>query len=253
MTMSVSTFHVAIIGAGLSGLALALALHQQSIDCTYTLRSSRAAVKHGGALMLTPNGLKVLKRLGIYEAVCAKGVSFDRIYFQDANSGTITEVFEYGSHERYRFRALRIYRSVLLHELLSKVQEKSIPIHFNHRFIEVTPEVATSVNFRFTNGIQASASLLVGADGIHSTVRSYDAPGLSPAFVSQAAIIAAIPTSQLSLPPSTLSDLTAESNNPPLPCGIVAPKLGAFVIAPQTCSGDEVMITVQRHMEPRAR
>ena len=93
--------------------------------------------------------------------------------------------------------------------------------------------------------------LLVGADGIHSTIREYVAPGIKPSFVSMAAIIAAIPTHQLELETSACGDLTAKSNAYPLPGGIVVPEYGAFVIAPQTFEGDEVMITVQRPMEPR--
>ena len=76
--MDRSDFNVAIIGAGFSGLALALALHQQSIRCTiYEGLDSPLSI--GGALMLTPNGLKVLNRLGISEAVCNKGFNFDCI------------------------------------------------------------------------------------------------------------------------------------------------------------------------------
>jgi len=50
---------VAIIGAGLSGLALALA-SQQAIPCrVYENRSSPLNI--GGAVMLSPNALRVLK------------------------------------------------------------------------------------------------------------------------------------------------------------------------------------------------
>ena len=250
MTMGRSNFHVAIVGAGLSGLALALALDQQSINCTiYEARDSPLNI--GGALMLTPNGLKVLNRLGIYKSLCKKGFNFDCIYLQDTGSGSIIETYEYGNQERYGFRALRVYRHILLQELLAKVQEKSIPIHFNHRFAKVVSETEEDVAWEFANGNKATASLLVGADGIHSTVRKHVAPGIKPTFVSMAAIVAAIPTAQLELPAGDLADLNAESNVQPLPAGIVVPKMGAFVIAPQTFDGDEVMITVQRHMAPR--
>jgi 2-polyprenyl-6-methoxyphenol hydroxylase-like FAD-dependent oxidoreductase len=63
-----------------------------------------------------------------------------------------------------------------------------------------------------------------------------------------AAIVAAVPTAQLELPEEDLTDMNAASNIYPIPLGIVVPRLGAFVIAPQTHNGDEVMITVQRPM-----
>jgi 2-polyprenyl-6-methoxyphenol hydroxylase-like FAD-dependent oxidoreductase len=51
---------VVIIGAGLSRLALALALHQQAIPCrVYENRGSPLNI--GGAVMLSPKALRVLK------------------------------------------------------------------------------------------------------------------------------------------------------------------------------------------------
>ena len=63
-----------------------------------------------------------------------------------------------------------------------------------------------------------------------------------------AAAVAVVSTAQLGLPAEDLVDLTAESNAHPLPAAIVVPKMGAFVIAPQTFNGDEALITVTRHI-----
>lgn len=107
------------------------------------------------------------------------------------------------------------------------------------------------MTWKFQDGSTATASLLVGADGIRSTVRAYITPH-KPVFGSMVAIIAAVPTSQLRLPESDIADLNAASNDHPLPAGIVVPGLGAFTIAPQTYNGDEVLITVQRPMTEAA-
>ena len=245
--MNQPTIRVSIIGAGLSGLALALALHDQSIDCTiYEARNESLNI--GGGLMLTPNGLKVLDKLGIYDSLRKTGYTFDNIYFQDADSGRIIETIDYGSLERYGFRTLRTYRHTVLQELLAKVQGKSIPIEFGRRFAHVMSETENDVTWQFSDGRTATASLLIGADGINSSVREYLAPGLKPVFASMAAIVAAIPTAQLQLPKADLADLNAAHNTHPLPVGIVVPKVGTFVTAPQTFDGSEVMITVQRPM-----
>ncbi|KAI9654499.1 MAG: hypothetical protein M1821_006589 [Bathelium mastoideum] len=245
--MDDSALRVAIIGAGLSGLALALALHQQGIN-TSIYEARDAPLDIGGGLMLTPNGLKVLEKLGIYESLNTQGYNFDRIYFQDGDSGRILETIEYGGLERYGIRALRTYRRTVLKELLAKAHADGIPIHFGRKFIHIVSETEDDVTWEFTDGTTETASLLIGADGIHSTVRQYLAPAVEPTFGSMAAIVAAIPTAQLELPKADLDDLNNASNVHPLPGGIVVPKVGAFVMAPQTFNGDEIMITVQRAM-----
>jgi 2-polyprenyl-6-methoxyphenol hydroxylase-like FAD-dependent oxidoreductase len=239
---------VAIIGAGLSGLAMALALHQQSIPCTiYEARETSLNI--GGAVMLMPNGLKALDKLGVYDSLKKRGYNFDRIYIQNAESRRIVETVEYGSEQRYGYQALRIYRSAVIGELLAAVKVKGIPIHFNRKFDHIVCETANNVTWKFKDDSTATASFLIGADGIHSAVRSYLAPDIKPAFAHMAAIVAAVPTAQLELPknPGT-ANLNDPSNDYPIPSGLVVPRLGAFVIAPQTHNGDEVMITVQRRM-----
>ncbi|MCJ1449242.1 MAG: hypothetical protein MMC23_009762 [Stictis urceolatum] len=247
--MSSSPFHVAIIGAGLSGLALALALHRHSIPCTiYEFRS--APLNIGGALMLTPNGLKVLQKLSVLSAVQQQGFNFDTIYLQDAETKNIIETFTYGSEAMYGLRAVRIYRSTVLQILLSAVSSAGITIHYSRRFTSVNCETPSSVTFAFADGSEASASLLVGADGIHSSVRRYVVPQreTEPEFLSLAAIVGAVPTAQLELSALEREDLTSTQNQHPFPIGIVVPRLGAFVMAPQTPSGDEILITVTRRL-----
>lgn len=246
--MASSATDVAIIGAGLSGLALALALHQQSIPCII-YEAREASLNIGGALMLMSNGLKALDKLGVYDALKKRGYNFDRIYIQDAESRRIIETVEYGNVELYGYQGLRIYRFAVLEELLAAVKEKGIPIHFNRKFDHIVSETASNVTWKARDGSTATASLLIGADGIHSTVRSYLAPDVKPAFAHMAAIVAAVPTAQLELPHKPgITNLNDASNDYPLPSGLVVPRLGAFVIAPQTHNGDEVMITVQRPM-----
>ena len=247
--MSPQNFHVAIIGAGLSGIALALSLHKHSISCSL-YEAREAPLDIGGALMMMPNGLKALDKLGVQEAIRKRGYTFDNIYFYDAPLGKVTETVEFGSQEKYGVRALRIYRSALLQELFSELKAAAIPVYFNRRFSHIVSESeCEGVVCQFTDGSTATASLLVGADGIHSSVRKYVAPDVVPIFTGGAATMAAVPTSQLELPSKEMVDLTSSGNQIPLPAAVVVPKHGAFVIAPQVKDGSEVLITVQRPVE----
>jgi 2-polyprenyl-6-methoxyphenol hydroxylase-like FAD-dependent oxidoreductase len=233
--MSQTPHNVAIIGAGLAGLALALSLHQQKIPCTiYESRS--APLNIGGAIMLSPNALKCLSALGVYDRIKSKGYNFSMLSFRDL-SGREIEDQEFGSKERYGFDALRIYRYELINELLLMMEEKELVIEFGRKFARIVEETADGVTWEFTDGTQSSAALLVGADGIHSTVRKHLYPNLQTKFTGMAGITAAVPTKQLKLPQGYY-----------IPVTIVSEK-GAFVIAPQLADGSEVLIGKQRTIE----
>lgn len=232
--MSTTSPNVAIIGAGLSGLALALALHQQHIQCTI-YESRPAPLNIGGAVMLSPNALKVLDALDVYERVRVKGYNFEILEYKDGD-GNLLETQEFGSQEKYGYKGLRIYRRVLIDELLAMLQEKNIPVEFGKKFSRIISETEEEVTWEFTDGTSHTASLLVGADGIHSTVRRYLYPDLQPKFTGMAGITAAVPTSQLKLPAGYHIPVT------------IITSAGGFVIAPQEIDGSEVLIGKQKRV-----
>ncbi|KAK1763648.1 FAD-dependent urate hydroxylase [Phialemonium atrogriseum] len=226
--------HVAIIGAGLAGLTLAVALHQQSIPVT-VYESRPAPLNIGGAVMLSPNALRVLDALGLYGSVKTKGYNFETLEYRDV-AGNILETYEFGGENKYGYRGLRIYRHVLIDELVAALKEKEIVVRYGVKFSHVIEDGPERVTFAFTNGTTESAALLVGADGIHSTVRRHLYPDLQTKFIGMAGITAAVPTSQLNLPAGYH-----------LPVTITSPH-GAFVIAPQGVDGSEVLIGKQQRV-----
>ncbi|KAJ5577430.1 uncharacterized protein N7459_006394 [Penicillium hispanicum] len=226
--------HVAIIGAGLSGLTLALTLHKQSIPCTI-YESRHASLDIGGAIMLSPNALRVLDAVGVYEKIKPHGFDFTRLHFYTDKP---LDSYEFGDRQKYQYDGLRIYRYELIDALLATLKERNISIQYEKKFSHVISETETGVTWGFEDGTTGHAACLVGADGIHSRVRKYLYPDLEPRFTNAVGVTAAVPTAQLRIPDMYQMPLT-----------LMNPKHGAFVIAPQLADGSEVLIGRQKRAD----
>ena len=182
--------------------------------------------------MLSPNALRILDALDIYEKIKPRGFEFTNLYFY---ADKPLDTYEFGDREKYQYDALRIYRYELIDVLLTAVKEKDISIEYGKKFTQILTESETKVTWEFEDGQTAQAACLVGADGIHSRVRKYLYPDLEPRFTNAVGVTAAVPTSQLT-----------GTDGYEMPVTIMNPKHGAFVIAKQLPDGSEVLIGKQK-------
>ncbi|KAI3318675.1 kynurenine 3-monooxygenase [Xylariaceae sp. AK1471] len=232
MTLNSPPAEVAIIGGGLAGLTLALALHGLNIPCTvYEARPEE--YDREGAIMLAPNALRVLDSVGVYEQVRDKAFQFDVLTFKDGQNKT-TDEYYFGSQKLYGYSAMRILRQQLLGKLKAALRERSFTIHYNARFRKIISDGPAEVEFEFGDGRTASATLLIGADGIHSAVRNTFLPEVRPVYSGFIFIDGAVKRSQLRIP-----------DNYSLPATVLG-KRGAFLLVPQSPDGSEIFIGTQR-------
>jgi 2-polyprenyl-6-methoxyphenol hydroxylase-like FAD-dependent oxidoreductase len=235
--------NVAIVGGGLAGLALALALHQFRMKSTvYEARARPLNI--GGAVMLSPNALKILDKLGVYEAVKREGYEFRNLTWQTID-GAGRERQEFGDEEKYGYDALRVHRYVLINALIEATKQAGVEIVFGKNSIDAV-EHHDRVDISFEDGTTTTSSILIGADGIHSTVRRLLYPDLTPKFLNLAGVTAAVPTSALGLTDAMLQDLENPALDYPLPITIQHPTHGAFVVAPQRAGAQEMFFGRQR-------
>ena len=180
--------------------------------------------------MLSPNALRILDKLGVYERIRGKGFNFENVIVKSA-TGQTTDTYAMGGERLYRYRALRIYRRLLVNELQQMATERGISIQFEKKYSHIVSEDESGVEFAFADGSIEKASLLVGADGIYSKIRNYIAPEVTPKYSGLVAITYAVKRSSLRIPAK--EDLSS-------PVTWIG-RHGAFVLAPQDIDGSEFL------------
>ncbi|GKZ22364.1 hypothetical protein AbraIFM66951_011527 [Aspergillus brasiliensis] len=184
--------NVVIIGGGLGGIALAIALSQRSIPCRVYESRAEDAEMFGSGVTFGPNGCRVLDRLGVWEQVKARSYESESHTFKDAQANT-TRKTNLATERLYGYKNHRIYRETLKQILRAAVKERKVPVEYESRFEGVVEDTtAHGVTF-LINGRKEHASLLIGADGIHSTVRKHLTEA-TPEYMGLACVYGHLPT-----------------------------------------------------------
>lgn len=231
---------IGIIGGGIAGLAMALSLHSQNVK-RVIYEAATSEERFAGAVMLSPNSLHILNKLGIYDRIGADGWFFQTVKVIEP-SGETTDQQYLGSKEAFGYDALRVYRNSLLQALKGKCAERGVDIQYCKKFTSIVSEDTSSVTIGFADGTQATHSVLVAADGIHSKVRAAIIPNSDPVYTGILVVAGAVPLSALSNPNGIpLVQPLAESgiNNQP-----------SFLLAPQNPAATDFLAgTQRRHAE----
>jgi 2-polyprenyl-6-methoxyphenol hydroxylase-like FAD-dependent oxidoreductase len=207
-------------------------MHAPHIKTTiYELRTPTTSLY--GAVTFSPNSLYIIDKLGVYQRIKADGFEFENIIFKDSSNNT-TDSYCMGN-EQFGYKALRVYRRVVLRELRAVAADRGIEILYDHKFSKVVHEGSEGITFELEDGTRKTASLLVGSDGIHSQVRQYIHRGLSPVYSGNMCITSAVNRYSLRLP----------APDYPLPASIRS-DLGVVVLAPQDPAGEEILVLTQK-------
>ncbi|ETN39506.1 uncharacterized protein HMPREF1541_05732 [Cyphellophora europaea CBS 101466] len=234
---------IAIIGAGLAGLSLALFLHRLPHTTVTILEARPSTAPDGGYLALAPNALHVLDQLGLYETLLPHGCAYEELTMYSARTLAPLAGVLNGSYALYGYPALRIERHVVRRTLVQAVQGVGIKVGFGVKVVGVREEgraVKVVVLAAGENKEQEQEfDVVVGADGIHSRVRRLIS-SVEPTFSGMGGVGGGrLRRSQIG------DDLR-------LPCLLMG-KANSFMMMPTAADGQTVSCFATVEMEARSR
>jgi FAD-dependent urate hydroxylase len=154
---------ILVVGAGLAGLALARALRQAGLDPEVVDRAA-AFGEVGAGIYLPANAARALGALGLEEAVAARAATISHQQFRNHRGRLLAEV------DLPRFWG-RLGPCLALHRAeLHAVLADGVPVRLGCG-VRALERVEGPVEVDFDDGRQAAYDLVVGADGLRSTVR----------------------------------------------------------------------------------
>ena len=185
--MGLHAVKIAVIGAGIGGLAVAQALARRGADVT-VLEQAPEIAEVGAGLQISPNGAMVLDALGLGAQMRARAVTAHAVQLCDYRGGEVLRlnVGETGQGG-YHF----LHRADLIDLLADGARAAGVRIRLLQKVTGVTGGTRPHVDL--ANGAGFEADLVIGADGLHSVVRAALNGAAAPFFTRQVAWRALIP------------------------------------------------------------
>jgi len=158
---------IGIIGGGITGLTTALALHQSGIS-SVVYEQANELNEVGAGLWLQPNAIKVLDWLGLKEEIKKQGKELNKMEITNNQLVPFKKIKSEVVQDEDDNKTIAIHRGRLQKILYTEVL-KSNGIQLNKKYISHRLN-ADAINLQFENG-EDQVNILLGADGIHSSVR----------------------------------------------------------------------------------
>ncbi len=180
---------IAIIGAGIGGLAAALALRLRGADVK-VFEQAEALGEVGAGLQISPNGAAVLKALGVAPQLCALSLRANAVDLCDYRQGRLVcrlDLARYVPDLEYCF----VHRADLVQLLYEECCATGVAFEFSQTVSDLEAPDAPRITTQ--SGLSCTPDFVVGADGVKSMMRPALGNISVPRFSGQVAWRAIVP------------------------------------------------------------
>jgi salicylate hydroxylase len=162
---------IIIAGAGIGGLCAGLALARRGYDVQIVERSPVLS-EVGAGLQLSPNAVKVLRALGVGDLIDASATRPPVLQMRRGRTGAEVFSIPMGDHAVRRYGApyLHIHRADLIEVLRIAAVSAGVRLRLGAR-VSVYVREGSEFRVGLDNGDVLGADVLIGADGVRSTIR----------------------------------------------------------------------------------
>jgi 2-polyprenyl-6-methoxyphenol hydroxylase-like FAD-dependent oxidoreductase len=191
--MAGRTLKIAIVGGGIGGVAAALSLLQAGFD-VQVYEQARAVSEVGAGIVLTPNAVRVLHGLGLADALERLGVALLAWRQRRWDDGRTLLVSPLARAPGAPGMFYTFYRPDVIAMLVDRLPPERL--HLAHRLTGFTDH-GGRVELQFAGQEAQTADIMIGADGIHSTVRELLFGPEHPRFTGCVACRVMVPAERL--------------------------------------------------------
>lgn len=187
---------IAIVGAGMGGLAVAAALRKVGHEVT-VYEQARQFSRLGAGIQVGCNAMHVLRGLGLEQRLRSDTFYPRSWNNRDWKSGEILFDMLFGqpAEDKYGAPYLLAHRGDLHAALASAVPDEAVRL--NHRLSGIEQRADSAVRLSFENGVTVEADAVIAADGVNSVAQEALFGASQPNFTGRIAYRTVFPASRL--------------------------------------------------------